>query len=93
MSHQLTDATHIVMLKRVEKCGYMIVNLVDWNIFSIKWSGKQWAVDLAQKTCTCNKFQSDHFPCSHALVAARERNLDFTSLCADYYKRQKLIDA
>ncbi|KAK3221392.1 hypothetical protein Dsin_008417 [Dipteronia sinensis] len=23
----------------------------------------------------------------------RERNLDFTSLCADYYKRQTLIDA
>ncbi|KAK3225988.1 hypothetical protein Dsin_005850 [Dipteronia sinensis] len=35
----------------------------------------------------------DHFPCSHALAAAREGNLDLTSLCADYYKRQTLIDA
>ncbi|KAK2645578.1 hypothetical protein Ddye_020773 [Dipteronia dyeriana] len=35
----------------------------------------------------------DHFPCSHALTAAWERNLDLTTLCADYYKRQTLIDA
>ncbi|KAK3193438.1 hypothetical protein Dsin_024748 [Dipteronia sinensis] len=92
MCHQLTDAAHLVMLKRVEKCGYMTVNIVDWNIFSIKRSGKQWTVDLAEKTCTCNKFQTDHFSCSQALTVARERNLDLTSLCADDNKRQTLID-
>ncbi|KAK2637647.1 hypothetical protein Ddye_025442 [Dipteronia dyeriana] len=36
--HQLTDATHFVILKHVDKCGYMIVNPVDWNIFSVKQS-------------------------------------------------------
>ncbi|KAK2652662.1 hypothetical protein Ddye_012518 [Dipteronia dyeriana] len=89
---QLNDATHLVILKRVEKCGFMTVNLVDWNVFSVKRSEKQWTVDLAHKTCTCNKFQMDHFPYSHALEAVRERNLDLTSLCLDYYKRQTLID-
>ncbi|KAK4837908.1 hypothetical protein QYF36_009447 [Acer negundo] len=93
MRHRLTDAAHLVILKRVEKCGFMTVNPVDWNIFSVRHKGKQWTVDLARKTCTCNKFQMDFFPCSHALAAARERNLDFTSLCADYYKRETLIDA
>ncbi|KAK2641525.1 hypothetical protein Ddye_023288 [Dipteronia dyeriana] len=34
----------------------------------------------------------DHLPCSHALAVARDRNMDFTSLCTDYYKRQTLID-
>ncbi|KAK4843881.1 hypothetical protein QYF36_013880 [Acer negundo] len=93
MRHQLTDAEHLVILNCVEKCNYMTVNLVDWNIFSVKLKGNQWTVNLHLKTCTCNKFQMDHFPCSHALAAARERNLDFTSLCADYYKRETLIDA
>ncbi|KAK4847572.1 hypothetical protein QYF36_003431 [Acer negundo] len=93
MRHQLTDAAHLVILKRVEKCNYMTVNPVDWNIFSVKLKGNQWTVNLHLKTCTCNKFQMDHFPCSHALAAARERNLDYTSLCADYYKRETLIDA
>ncbi|KAK3198471.1 hypothetical protein Dsin_021886 [Dipteronia sinensis] len=41
MHHQLTVASHLVMLQQVEKCGYMSVNPVDWNIFSVKWSGKQ----------------------------------------------------
>ncbi|KAI9165962.1 hypothetical protein LWI28_023755 [Acer negundo] len=93
MRHRLTDAAHGVIQKRVEKCNYMTVNAVDWNIFSVKHKGKQWTVNLARKTCTCNKFQMDFLPCSHALAAARERNLDFTSLCADYYKRETLIDA
>ncbi|KAK3229112.1 hypothetical protein Dsin_000993 [Dipteronia sinensis] len=93
MRYQLTDASHLVILERVKKCSYMTVNPVDWNIFSVKLKEKQWTVNLAQKTCTCNKFQMDHFPCSHALATARERNLDLTSLCADYYKRETRIDA
>ncbi|KAK2659133.1 hypothetical protein Ddye_005666 [Dipteronia dyeriana] len=92
MSYQLTDATHLVLIKRVEKCCFMIVNPIDWNIFSVKRSGKHWTVDLARKICTCNKFQMDHFPCSHALAAARERNLDLITLCSDYYNRQTFIN-
>ncbi|KAK2658704.1 hypothetical protein Ddye_005237 [Dipteronia dyeriana] len=77
MCHQLTNAAYLVILRRVEKCNFMTIN----------------PIDLARKTCTCNKFQMDLLPCSHALSAARDRNMDFTSLCADYYKRQTLIDA
>ncbi|KAK2662501.1 hypothetical protein Ddye_001075 [Dipteronia dyeriana] len=40
MRHQLTDTAYLVLLKRVEKCGFMTVNPVDWNIFSVKQSGK-----------------------------------------------------
>ncbi|KAK2658786.1 hypothetical protein Ddye_005319 [Dipteronia dyeriana] len=64
MRHQLTDVSHIVILKRVKKCDYMTINQVDWNIFSMKRSRKQWTVDLVRKTYSCNKFQMDHFPCS-----------------------------
>ncbi|KAK2642417.1 hypothetical protein Ddye_024180 [Dipteronia dyeriana] len=59
MRHQLTDTTHLVILKTCLECGYMTVNPVDRNIFSVK----------------------------------RERNLDYTSLCVDFFKRQTLIDA
>ncbi|KAK2664855.1 hypothetical protein Ddye_003429 [Dipteronia dyeriana] len=40
MRHQLTDATHLMILKRVEKCNFMTVNPVDRNIFSVKRAGK-----------------------------------------------------
>ncbi|KAK2637525.1 hypothetical protein Ddye_032317 [Dipteronia dyeriana] len=91
--HQLTDATHLVILKRVDKCGYMTVNPVDWNIFSVKQSGKQWIVDLARKTCTCKKFQMDMFPCLHALAAARREGeaamYFFTSRDRKYLKGKR----
>ncbi|KAK2648697.1 hypothetical protein Ddye_016186 [Dipteronia dyeriana] len=93
MRHQLPDVTHLVILKRVDKCNFMTINPADWNIFSVKRSGKQWIIDLAPKICICNKFQIDLLPCSHTLAAVRDQNMDFTSLCADYYKRQTLIDA
>ncbi|KAK2652268.1 hypothetical protein Ddye_012124 [Dipteronia dyeriana] len=41
MCHQLTDTAHLVILKHMEKCNLMIVNPVDWNIFSVKRYGKQ----------------------------------------------------
>ncbi|KAK2652901.1 hypothetical protein Ddye_012757 [Dipteronia dyeriana] len=40
MHHQLTGATHLVILKYVEKCGFMIVNPVDFNIFWVEQFGK-----------------------------------------------------
>ncbi|KAK2655423.1 hypothetical protein Ddye_008475 [Dipteronia dyeriana] len=93
VSHQLTNAAHLVILKSVDKYNFMTINPVDWNIFSVKRSEKKWTIDLARKTYTCNKFQMDHLPCSHALFSARDRNMDFTSLCVDYYMRQTLIEA
>ncbi|KAK2655990.1 hypothetical protein Ddye_009042 [Dipteronia dyeriana] len=116
MHHQLTEETRLVILKFMEKYNFMTVNPVGWNIFSVKRFGKQWTVDLTRKTCTCNKFQLDHLPCSHSLVAARyiihfsvrlillkreshcfycfyrDRNMDFTFLSVDYYKRKTLTD-
>ncbi|KAK3229537.1 hypothetical protein Dsin_001418 [Dipteronia sinensis] len=77
MRHQLTDTAYLVMLKRVEKCGYMTVNPVDWNIFSVKRSGKQWTI-----------FQMDRQSEKHM-----EQNSNLTYLCANYYKRKTLFDA
>ncbi|KAK3205373.1 hypothetical protein Dsin_019419 [Dipteronia sinensis] len=61
--------------------------------FQVRIFGEQWTVNLLQKTCTCSKFQMDYLSCSHALAAVRERNLDYTSLCADYYKRETFVNA
>ncbi|KAK2642037.1 hypothetical protein Ddye_023800 [Dipteronia dyeriana] len=38
--HKLTDAAHLMILKRVDKCNIMTLNPVDWNIFSVKQAGK-----------------------------------------------------
>ncbi|KAK3194153.1 hypothetical protein Dsin_025463 [Dipteronia sinensis] len=83
MRSQLIDAAHAEILERIAEC----------NIFLVKLRGDQWTVNLLEKICTCKVFDLDHLPCAHALAAARERNLDYTSLCADYYKKEVLADA
>ncbi|KAK3204928.1 hypothetical protein Dsin_018974 [Dipteronia sinensis] len=59
MRHQLTDAVQLVISKCIEKCSYITVTLVDWNIFLVKVKRDQWMVNMLQKTCTCKKFQMD----------------------------------
>ena len=71
MRYQLTNAAQLMISKCIQKCSFMIVSHVDWNTFLVKLKGDQWTVNLLQKTCTCNKFQMDYLPCSHALPAAR----------------------
>ncbi|KAK2664858.1 hypothetical protein Ddye_003432 [Dipteronia dyeriana] len=93
MRSQLTNAAHAEILERISECNHMTVSHVDWNIFLVKLQGDQWTVNLLEKTCTCKVFDLDHLPCAHALAAARERNLDYTSLCADYYKEEVIVDA
>ncbi|KAK3227240.1 hypothetical protein Dsin_007102 [Dipteronia sinensis] len=93
MRLQLTDAAHAEILERIAECNHMTVTHVDRNIFLVKLRGDQWTINLLEKTCTCKVFDLDHLPCAPALAAARERNLDYTSLCADYYKKEVLADA
>ncbi|KAK3198443.1 hypothetical protein Dsin_021858 [Dipteronia sinensis] len=93
MRHQLIDAAQLKISKHIGKCNYMTITHVDWSIFLVKLIGEQWTVNMLQKTCTCKKFQLDYLPCSHTLAAAREQNLDYTSLGADYYKRETHVDA
>ncbi|KAK2659632.1 hypothetical protein Ddye_006165 [Dipteronia dyeriana] len=78
------DGTHL----RKDSGGTMFVTIAqdeNEHMFPIAFG--------PHKSCTCNKFQMDIFPCSRALATVRERNLDFTYLCMDFYKRQTLIDA
>ncbi|KAK3212393.1 hypothetical protein Dsin_017099 [Dipteronia sinensis] len=51
MSRQLTDAAQLKILKCIEKCIYMSISHVDWNIFLVKLKGDQWTVNLLQKIC------------------------------------------
>ncbi|KAK2649287.1 hypothetical protein Ddye_016776 [Dipteronia dyeriana] len=83
MRHQFTNASYLVILKLMEKYGFMIVNPINWNIFLVK----------SPEDLDMQQIPNGPSSCSHALIAARERNLDFTSLYADNYKRQTLIDA
>ncbi|KAA0062580.1 MuDRA-like transposase [Cucumis melo var. makuwa] len=54
---------------------------------------KEEVVNLQTKECTCKEFQAEQLPCSHAIAAARDRNINVYSLCANYYTNECLLAA
>ncbi|XP_038896591.1 uncharacterized protein LOC120084846 [Benincasa hispida] len=50
-------------------------------------------VNLHTKECTCNELDSLGIPCSHAIVAAKERNIPIHSLCSRFYTVDSLMTA
>ncbi|XP_038902459.1 uncharacterized protein LOC120089108 [Benincasa hispida] len=50
-------------------------------------------VNLHTKECTCKEFDSLDISCSHAIVAAKERNILIHSLCSRFYTVDSLMTA
>ncbi|KAA0053232.1 MuDRA-like transposase [Cucumis melo var. makuwa] len=71
----------------------MKVNPIDCYQFYVKDLDKEEVVNLQTKECTCKEFQVEQLPCSHAIAAVRDRNINVYSLCANYYTNECLLAA
>ncbi|TYK06359.1 MuDRA-like transposase [Cucumis melo var. makuwa] len=71
----------------------MKVNPIDCYQFHVKDLDKEEVVNLQIKECTCKEFQAEQLPCSHAIAAAQDRNMNVYSLCANYYTNECLLAA
>ncbi|XP_022154400.1 uncharacterized protein LOC111021677 [Momordica charantia] len=57
---------------------------------TVAWDG---TVDLNARTCTCMEFQYMGIPCSHAIAAARHKNINCHTLIDPCYSVDSLISA
>ncbi|KAL0548763.1 hypothetical protein IC582_013233 [Cucumis melo] len=71
----------------------MKVNPIDCYQFHVKDLDKEEVVNLQTQECTCKEFQAEQLPCSHAIAAARDCNINVYSLCANYYTNECLLVA
>ncbi|TYK23799.1 Ulp1-like peptidase [Cucumis melo var. makuwa] len=71
----------------------MKVNPIDCYQFHVKDLDKEEVVNLQTKECTCKEFQAEQLPCLHAIAAAHDRNINFYSLCVNYYTNECLLAA
>ncbi|TYJ97630.1 MuDRA-like transposase [Cucumis melo var. makuwa] len=83
----------LVIQKKQERALTMKVNPIDCYQFHVKDLDKEEVVNLQTKECTCKEFQVEQLPCSHAIAAARDRNINVYSLCANYYTNECLLAA
>ncbi|XP_062085684.1 uncharacterized protein LOC133791784 [Humulus lupulus] len=49
-------------------------------------------VDIAKKSCTCNKFDLDELPCEHAMAVIRKMNLQYKKYCSYYFTKQAMLN-
>ncbi|PON58068.1 Zinc finger, PMZ-type [Trema orientale] len=48
-------------------------------------------VNLEEKTCSCNRFQMDELPCSHAMAVFAKKHLSSYDYCSKYYKKETML--
>ncbi|KAL0533913.1 hypothetical protein IC582_028188 [Cucumis melo] len=89
----LTKWAELVIQKKQEGALTMKVNPIDCYQFHVKDLDKEEVVNLQTKECTCKEFQAEQLPCSHVIAAARDRNINVYSLCANYYTNERLLAA
>lgn len=73
-----------------EKARWHAVNLVDCYRFHVKDGGLDGIVSLNMNECSCRQFQCLEISCSHAIVVARERNINPFTLCSRLYSVEYL---
>ena len=71
--------------KEKQERALIMVNPIDCYQFNVKDLDKEEVVNLHTQECTCKEFQAKQLPCAHVIAAARDRNIDVYSLCANYY--------
>ncbi|XP_062112481.1 uncharacterized protein LOC133823641 [Humulus lupulus] len=49
-------------------------------------------VDIANKSCSCNKFDLDELPCEHAMAVIRKMNLQYKKYCSYYFTKQAMLN-
>ncbi|XP_074373640.1 uncharacterized protein LOC141713989 [Apium graveolens] len=80
---------HIKELEKVDKRVHPTNDI----FFEVHNKDKKYIVDLRSKTYSCNRFQMEHIPCSHAIAILQKSDLDPYDYCSPYYKKETVVAA
>ena len=59
--------------------------------YNVKYNGVNDHVNLHNHSCTCQRFDFDHIPCSHVIAACRYAHMSCYPLCSKYYTMNSLL--
>ncbi|XP_038887220.1 uncharacterized protein LOC120077410 [Benincasa hispida] len=82
-----------IMGLECEKSRQCRVNPIDCYRFHVKDGRLDGIISLNTRECSCKQFQCLEISCSHAIVAARERNINPFTLCSKFYSVDSLVIA
>ncbi|KAM3284804.1 hypothetical protein P3S67_023603 [Capsicum chacoense] len=71
----------------------MIVKASNESLHTVSNRAKRFIVCLQSRKCSCEEFQFDEIPCSHAMAAITYRNQHGENYCSPYYSNKNFRDA
>ena len=94
MSNRLTTwADEIVTEKRI-LVERMIIRPMSQHQFHVLGGViKEGIIDIHNKTCSCRVFQLDQLVCAHGIVVYPIVQVDYISLCSNFYFKELLVMA
>ncbi|KAH9681546.1 SWIM-type domain-containing protein [Citrus sinensis] len=79
---------------KLDKSHTYPVIQINFHEFIVKDGDLDGHVDVLQKTCSCNEFQIDQFPCEHVVAVCKHmRTYSVYDLCAHYYSVNAWVTA
>ena len=94
LTSELSEWAETKLSKRSEIASRMLVRPINPNQYRVVGSNQlEGMVDLANRTCTCKKFDLHQFPCVHAMAACMQRHIPFHAMTSPYYYAQTLCAA
>jgi len=83
------------ILKKLEKakdlCRWWHASRGGNGMYSVTYGSEGFAVDIIEKTCTCNAWTLSGIPCHHALAVMREKNMEPTQFIYKCYSTTMLM--
>ena len=71
----------------------MFVSSISFHEFEVTNGNRKEIVNLHSKTCTCQEFDVDQFPCVHAVASCGDQNISYYEICSRYYTSEALVKA
>ncbi|KAK1402914.1 SWIM-type domain-containing protein [Heracleum sosnowskyi] len=92
-STKLTNKYEKILKNNYFYSANMTVNSSNDSVFEVCNVDKKSIVNLAAKSCTCNRFQMDQLSCAHAIAVLKKVNHDPYEYCSSYYTKEAMIAA
>ena len=94
LTSELSEWAEAKLSKWSEIASRMLVRPINPNQYRVVGSNQlEGMVDLANRTCTCKKFDLHQFPCVHAMAACMQRHIPFHAMTSPYYYARTLCAA
>ncbi|XP_047340744.1 uncharacterized protein LOC124944521 [Impatiens glandulifera] len=92
-TERLSQYFEKILREQVDNAKFYNVQLINHFEFYVHDSESNFKVDFKSKTCSCRVFDVSGFPCTHALAAALNQNLDVYDFCSRYYSTESWFNA